>query len=63
MAFEVRNLAAFHDHLLRHGVKLVGRQGAWSGFEWLHFDGPDGNIFSAKISPRDGWETLSATVA
>jgi catechol 2,3-dioxygenase-like lactoylglutathione lyase family enzyme len=55
-AFEVEDVAAARRELEAKGVETIGDIGAWNGFEWLYFRGPDGNIFAVKKTPPPGWE-------
>lgn len=55
-AFEVEDVQAARAILLSKGVELIGDIGAWNGFEWLYFRGPQGYIFSVKKTPAPGWE-------
>ena len=56
IAFEVDDVQAAKAELLAKGVELIGDIGAWNGFEWLYFRGPDGHVFSVKKTPPPGWE-------
>ena len=59
VAFEVEDVAAAREELLRHGVEILGEPGSWNGFEWLKFRGPDGHIFAVQKTPPSGWEETS----
>jgi predicted enzyme related to lactoylglutathione lyase len=56
VAFEVDDVAAARDELLRHGVEVLGEVGSWNGFEWLKFRGPDGHVFALQKTAPTGWE-------
>ena len=56
VAFEVDDVAAARDELLRNGVEVLGAIGSWNGFEWLKFRGPGGHIFALQKTPPTGWE-------
>jgi predicted enzyme related to lactoylglutathione lyase len=56
IAFEVEDVAAARDELVAKGVEVIGEIGAWNGFEWLYFRGPEGNVFAVKKTPPPGWE-------
>ena len=56
VAFEVDDVAAARDELLRKGVEVLGAIGSWNGFEWLKLRGPDGHIFALQKTPPTGWE-------
>lgn len=56
IAFEVADVPAARAELDAAGVEIIGDIGAWNGFEWLYFRGPDGHIFSLKRTPPPGWE-------
>lgn len=55
-AFEVEDVAEARDHLIAHGVETLGPIGAWNGFEWLYFRGPEGHVYAVKKTPPPGWE-------
>ena len=57
VAFEVEDVAAARDELTAKGVEVIGEIGAWNGFEWLYFRGPDGHVYAVKKTPAPGWET------
>ena len=59
VAFEVEDVAAAREELLRHGMEVLGEVGSWNGFEWLKFRGPDGHIFAVQRTPPAGWEETS----
>jgi len=59
IAFEVDDVAAARDELLVKGVEVIGEIGAWNGFEWLYFRGPEGYVFAVKKTPAD-WERATA---
>ncbi|HEY0445381.1 MAG TPA: VOC family protein [Allosphingosinicella sp.] len=56
-SFEVEDVAAARAELEGHGVELIGETGAWNGFEWQYFRGPDGHVYAVKKTPPPGWET------
>jgi catechol 2,3-dioxygenase-like lactoylglutathione lyase family enzyme len=56
VAFEVDDVHAAADELVREGIELVGEIGSWNGFEWLYFRSPDGHLFAVKKTPPPGWE-------
>jgi len=59
VAFEVDDVAAAREELLRNGVEVLGGIGSWNGFEWLKFRGPDGHIFAVQKTSPSGWENTS----
>ena len=56
VAFEVEDVAAAREELLRQGIEVLGDIGSWNGFEWLKFRGPDGHVFAVQKTPPPGWE-------
>lgn len=56
IAFEVDDVPAAQAELIAKGVEVIGDIGAWNGFEWLYFRGPDGHVYALKKTPPDGWE-------
>lgn len=56
IAFEVDDVSAAHAELITKGVEVIGDVGAWNGFEWLYFRGPDDHIYAVKKTPPPGWE-------
>ena len=44
--FEVDDLAGARAELVDAGIELVGEPGRDRRWEWLHFRGPDGNLYS-----------------
>lgn len=56
IAFEVDDVSAARDELLRHGVDVLGEIGSWNGFEWLKFRGPEGHVFALQKTAPAGWE-------
>lgn len=52
LGFEVDDIAAARDELLRHDVEILGDIGSWNGFEWIKFRGPDGHIFALQKTPK-----------
>ncbi len=60
IAFEVEDVAAARDELASHGVELIGDIGAWNGFEWAYFRGPDNYVYAIKKTPAAGWEKADA---
>lgn len=56
LAFEVDDVPAAQAELIAMGVETIGDIGAWNGFEWLYFRGPDSHVYALKKTPNDGWE-------
>lgn len=56
IAFEVDDVTAAQAELIAKEVEVIGDIGAWNGFEWLYFRGPDGHVYALKKTPSDGWE-------
>ena len=54
-SFEVEDLAAARAELVAKGFEPFD-EGAWNGFEWLHFRGPENYVFGVKKSAPPGWE-------
>ena len=57
VAFEVDDVAAARDEFADRGIETIGEIGAWTGFEWLYFRGPDGHSYVVQKTPSPGWET------
>jgi hypothetical protein len=43
--FEVDDVHGARTELVEAGVEIVGEMGRDSRWEWLHFRGPDGNLY------------------
>ena len=43
--FEVDDVRAARDELVAAGIEIVGELEHDSGWEWLHFRAPDGNLY------------------
>ena len=54
IAFEVDDVAAAREQLVKAGVEIVGEIGAWNGHEGLYFRSPDGYLFEVKTVPPRG---------
>ncbi len=52
IAFEVDDVRAARDELVKAGVEIVGEVESWNGHEWLYFRSPDGFLFEVKSVPR-----------
>lgn len=59
VAFEVADVGAARDELIAAGVEIVGEIGAWNGFEWLYFRGPERQLYAVKKTPPPGWEATA----
>jgi catechol 2,3-dioxygenase-like lactoylglutathione lyase family enzyme len=43
--FEVDNVQVAHSELIAAGIEVIGSIERDSNWEWLHFRGPDGNLY------------------
>ncbi len=59
IAFEVDDVAAARAELITKDVEVIGEVGAWNGFEWLDFCGPDDHIYAVKKTPPSGSEATA----
>jgi hypothetical protein len=43
--FEVDDVHVAHSELIAAGIEVIGSIERDSNWEWLHFRGPDGNLY------------------
>jgi catechol 2,3-dioxygenase-like lactoylglutathione lyase family enzyme len=59
--FEVDDVRAARDELVAAGIELVGELERDSGWEWVHFRAPDGNLYDLASRLPDSADSASSS--